>query len=151
GAIPLANQTGLTPGAEGLVFATGVIGDGPRGSSGTGTGDFDFYRVDAAAGQLITVDTDTPALGLGLDTFVSIYDSAGNLWAYNDNWAFTFDSYLAIFAPATGSYFVAIGGYPAVIPGDPFDSSSGPGVGSEGDYSVTIGVSNADVDFYSFD
>jgi hypothetical protein len=60
GAIPLANQSGLTAGAEGLVFATGVIGDGPHGSGGTRTGDFDFYPVDAAAGQLITVDIDTP-------------------------------------------------------------------------------------------
>jgi Ca2+-binding RTX toxin-like protein len=152
GAIPLANETGLTAGAEGLAFATGVIGDGPHGSSGTGTGDFDFYRVDAAAGQLITVDVDTPALGaVGLNSFVSIYDSAGNLWAYNDNWAVSFDSYLGFFAPATGSYFVAIGGNPAVIPGNPFDPSSGPGVGTEGDYAVTIGVANADVDFYSFD
>jgi Ca2+-binding RTX toxin-like protein len=152
GAIPLANETGLTAGAEGLAFATGVIGDGPYGSSGTGTGDFDFYRVDAAAGQLITVDIDTPALGVvGLNSFVSIYDSAGNLWAANDNWAVSFDSYLGLFAPATGSYFVAIGGYPAAIPFDPFDPSSGPGVGTEGDYVVTIGVSNPDVDVYSFD
>jgi Ca2+-binding RTX toxin-like protein len=152
GAIPLANDTGLTAGAEGLAFATGVIGDGPYGSSGTGTGDFDFYRVDAAAGQLITVDVDTPALGaVGLNSFVSIYDSAGNLWAANDNWAISFDSYLGFFAPATGSYFVAIGGNPAVIPGNPFDPSSGPGVGTEGDYAVMIGVSNADVDVYSFD
>src|SRR5262249_3367528 len=61
------------------------------------------------------------------------------------------DSYLPFVAPATSAYFVAIGGFPSVIPADPFDSSSGPGVGSEGDYVVTIGVSDPDVDFYSFD
>src|SRR5262249_3921404 len=93
-----------------------------------------------------------PALGaVGLNSFVSIYDSAGNLWATNDNWAVSFDSYLGFFAPATGSYFVAIGGNPAVIPDNPFDPSSGPGVGTERAHAVTIGVSNPDLDFYSFD
>src|SRR5262249_23271605 len=36
--------------------------------------------------------------------------------------------------PATGTYFVVVGG-----------------VASEGDYSVTIGVANNEMDFYSFD
>jgi Ca2+-binding RTX toxin-like protein len=151
GAIPLANETGLTAGAEGLVFATGVIGDGPHGSSGTGTGDFDFYRVEAAAGQLISVDIDTTVPIIGLDPFFIIYDSAGNVLGFNDDDGKTFDSLGTMIAPATDTYFVAIGGWPPAFPVDPFDPASGPGAGSEGDYSVTIGLANNEVDYYSFD
>src|SRR5262249_52780048 len=136
---------------EGRVFATGVIGDGPHGSSGTGTGDFDFYRVEAAAGQLITVDVDTPVPIFGLDPFFIIYDSAGHALGFNDDDGMTFDSFGTMIAPATDPYFVALGGYPPVFSLDPFDPASGPGAGSEGDYSVTIRVWNNEADYYSFD
>ncbi|HEY1381676.1 MAG TPA: pre-peptidase C-terminal domain-containing protein [Gemmataceae bacterium] len=149
GAIPLANETGLRAGAEGTAFASARIGDGPHGSTGTGTGDFDFYRIEAAAGQLITVDTDTPVPLAGLDTTVAIYDSAGHVLAVNDDDFKTFDSYLGFVAPATGSYFVLISGNP-LLPADPFNPSSGTRALSEGEYSVTISVSN-NVDYYSFD
>jgi Bacterial pre-peptidase C-terminal domain/RTX calcium-binding nonapeptide repeat (4 copies) len=133
GALSLANETGLTAGAEGLVIATAVIGDGPDGSGGTGLGDFDLYRLEAAAGQLISVDTDTPVPFVGLDTIVGIYDSSAHLLAFNDDF-FTSDSFIRFEAPATGTYFVLVAG-----------------VASEGDYSVTIGVANNEIDFYSFD
>lgn len=152
GAIPLANETGLIAGAEGVAFATATIGDGPHGSAGTGTGDFDFYRLEAAVGQIIFVDTDTPVPLVGVDTAVGIYDSAGDLLAFNDDDFQTFDSFLEFTAPATGTYFVIVSVFPGLLPADPFDSSSGPGVGSEGDYSVTINVANPyPSDYYSFD
>ena len=152
GAIPLANGTGLRAGAVGTAFARATIGDGPHGSSGTGTGDFDFYRVEAAAGQTIAVDTDTAVPLVGVDTAVGIYDSAGNLLAFNDDDFETFDSLVIFDAPATGTYFVVVSVFPGLLPADPFDPSSGPGVGSEGDYSITIDLVNAPrSDFYSFD
>ena len=134
GALSLANETGLTAGSEGLVIATAVIGDGPDGSGGTGLGDIDLYRLDAAAGQLISVDTDTPVPLGGLDTIVAIFDSEANLLAFNNDDGITSDSFLRFSAPATGTYFVYVAG-----------------VASEGDYSVTIGVANNETDFYSFD
>src|SRR5262249_24754429 len=85
GVLSLANETGLTAGAEGLVSAGGVIGDGPDGSGGTGLGDIDLYRLEAAAGQIISVGTDTPDPLDGLDTIVGIFDSSGHLLAYNDD------------------------------------------------------------------
>ena len=45
GAIPLAGDTGIA--GEGAVETTGVLGDGPHGSAGDGTNDFDFYQLDA--------------------------------------------------------------------------------------------------------
>src|SRR5262249_42250099 len=124
---------GLTAGAEGLVIAAAVIGDGPDGSGGTGLGDIDLYRLEAAAGQIISVGTDTPDPIDGLDTIVGIYDSTGHLLTFNNDFL-TSDSFVQLNAPATGTYFVLVAG-----------------VGSEGDYSVTIGVFNNEIDFYSFD
>ena len=152
GAIPLANDTGLRAGTVGTAFARATIGDGPHGSAGTGTGDFDFYRVEAAAGQTIAVDTDTPIPLVGVDTAVGIYDAAGNLLAFNDDDFETFDSLVIFDAPATGTYFVMVTVFPGLLPADPFDPSSGPGVGTEGDYSVTIDLVDPPTsDFYSFD
>jgi hypothetical protein len=45
GSISLASETGLV--GSGRVTTAGMIGDGLFGSSGTGTGDFDFFRLVA--------------------------------------------------------------------------------------------------------
>jgi Ca2+-binding RTX toxin-like protein len=161
GAIPLANQTGLITGEHKTVLFRSVVGDGPFGSGGTGSGDFDFYRVDAAAGQRILVDVDTPIPffipGLvDLDPMVAIYDSLGRLLEQNDDNFRTFDSRLAFVTPAAGSYYVAVGSstfpQPFFFPSDPFDSTSGGGVITEGSYDLTISLEDpADLDYYSFD
>src|SRR4051794_41054053 len=44
GAIPLADDTGVGSSLSGA-STTGVIGDGPHGSAGTGTNDYDYYQV----------------------------------------------------------------------------------------------------------
>ena len=56
GSIPLAGETGIGTDRQGIT-TSGTIGDGPHGSAGTDTGDFDFYAVDAIAGQEITAST----------------------------------------------------------------------------------------------
>jgi hypothetical protein len=51
-----------------------------------------------------------------------------------------------------GTYYVVTGSaLPYPIPGDPFDSGSGYGVGSEGRYGLTVTVAPADVDVYAVD
>ena len=139
GSILLATPTGLMPGSA--VRVAGDIGDGPFGSGGTGSGDFDFFQIpNIEAGQLIVINVDTPNPFGDLDPFVVLWDEAGNIVAFNDDDGSSFDSLLALFAPFSGNYYVSIAGFGSFAPGDPFDSSSGFGAGSEGSYEVTIGL-----------
>ncbi len=149
GSIPLATTTGLV-GPSRSVRTSTQIGDGPHGSAGTGTGDFDFYEIAGVrAGQSISVDTDTPTSTL--DTIVVVWDAAGTPLALNDDDGTSFDSRLTFVAPADGDYYVSTSGYPQAFPDDPFDSGSGDGAGSEGGYDITLGVDASDVDYFSVD
>ncbi len=137
--IPLATPTNLLSGTA--VSVSGTIGDGLFGSTGTGSGDVDFYQIPTvAAGQLIIIDVDTPIPFGDLDSFVALWDEAGNLIAFNDDDGSSFDSRLIITAPADGNYYAAITGFGTFITGNPFDSSSGFGAGSEGSYDATISL-----------
>lgn len=139
GSILLATPTGLTPGSA--VRVAGVVGDGPFGSSGTGSGDFDFFQIpNVEAGQIVLVDVDTPDPFGALDPFIVVWDESGNVIAFNDDDGATFDSFLAFFAPFAGNYYVSIAGFGSFAPNDPFDSSSGSGAASEGTYEATIGL-----------
>lgn len=150
GSIPLANSTGLTPDTE--VSTSGTIGDGPWGSAAAGTGDFDFFAVTgAAAGSLITVDIDTAEPFGDLDSFVAVWDAAGNGLAFNDDDGESWDSFLSFVTPAAGDYYVSIGGFGSFVPNDPFDPGSGNGAASEGDYELTIGLTQVDIDVFAFD
>lgn len=144
GAIPLARDTGIGATRRG-VNTSATIGDGPHGSAGTGTGDFDFYAVRATAGQTIVVDTDTPTGPL--DTVVVLYDAAGNALATNDDDS-GLDSKVLYTVDASATYYAMVTGYGAV-PADPRDPASGSGVGSEGPYTVTITAAQQDRDFYA--
>ena len=151
GSIPLANDTHLPLGLDGIAYASGIIGDGLHGSAGTKTGDFDYYKVQATAGQTITADFDST---VHLDTIAAIYDSAGNELEFNDDDGKSFTSFISLNVSVTGIYYVLVGGFTVgtnETPDDRFDPSSGQGVGTEGDYSVTIALSSPhDVDYYSF-
>jgi len=154
GSIPLSIATGLLSGFT--VRTSGSIGDGPYGSGGTASGDYDFFRLDGvAAGDEILIDVDTPipfCCG-DLDPFVSVFDAAGNLLAYNDDQPMggTYDSFLLYIAPAAGTYYVVMGAYTSPFPNDRFNSASGNGVATEGTYDVTIGLNSTDPDHFSFD
>lgn len=128
---------------------TETIGDGPHGSAGSGTGDFDFYTVTAPAGSQIVVDVDTPDPFGDLDPFVGLYDSAGNLLATSDDDEVSFDSFLEFTAVAADDYYVSVGGFGSFVLNDPFDSASGPGAGSEGDYDLTLSLVDPDVDVFA--
>ena len=83
GSIPLAGASGLS-GSGTSTTTEAQIGDGPHGSTGDRTGDFDFYAIrDAVAGQRLSVDIDTPTGNL--DPVVILYDAAGNPVAANDD------------------------------------------------------------------
>ena len=145
GSIPLANPTGLTGGAA--VVASGVIGDGPYGAT---SGDFDHYSVPATAGQLITVDVNASDFGSTLDSYVGIYSSTGLLLAANDDFG-SLDSYLEFTAPADDTYSVVVRGFGPGFQADPFDSSTGFGVGSTGFYDVVISLTTPDIDYFAVD
>src|SRR5262245_59329226 len=85
GSIPLANPTGLVTSGTDFVVVTARIGDGPHGSAGTGSGDYDHYRFAARAGQLVSVDASAALIGSSLDTVVGLYDSSGTLLASDDD------------------------------------------------------------------
>ena len=151
GAIPLANDTGLTPGQR--VHISAFIGDGPHGSTSSNQGDFDVFKVTLLAGQTVTIDIDTPEDdSTRLDTQVALYDSTGLIIDRNDDGGVgSPDSFLEVKVAADGAYYIFVRGISSYWPRDPFDSSSGPKAGSEGPYSVTIGIDVSDVDFYSID
>lgn len=149
GAIPLANPTGVDDGQ--VVVVEGVIGDGPHGSGGTGTGDFDHFELSGlSAGETVVVDVDTEDPFGDLDPAVTAYDSEGTPIAFNDDDGQSWDSLLIFTVPADGDYFVAMEGF-GTFQLDPFDSGSGIGFGSEGAYTTMISIDASDADYYSFD
>ena len=150
GSIPLAGSVGLT-GPETRSTTTGRVGDGPHGSTGDATGDYDFYKLTAArAGQRFEVDINTGPSS-PLDSVVAVWDATGTPLALNDDDGQSLDSHLTFTIPRNGNYFVSVAGYPFALPNDPFDSGSGDGVGTEGAYTVVFGLDAADIDFYSVD
>ena len=149
GAIPLARDTGIQATRNGIT-TTGTIGDGPHGSAGTDTGDFDFYKLSITdVGDAVTVDMATPTGSL--DPMVSLYNAAGEEIAFNDDRApGVLDSLLVFQFTAPGDYYVAVAGFPS-FQLDPFDPASGDGAGSEGAYNIDIRVARPDLDFYAVD
>ena len=148
GSIPLAGETGIGLDRDGITTSA-VIGDGPHGSAGSGSGDFDFYAVDVVAGEQLIVDIDTPPGG-DLDSIVVLFDANGNFVALNDDnvAAGELDSLLTYRAFTDGRYYVLVGAFDSFLP-DPFDSSSGFGAGGEGPYDVTITAGEADDDVFA--
>jgi len=150
GSIPLAADFSLGSGRRGI-STTGTIGDGPHGSAGDGSGDFDFIEVTAAAGQRLTAATATTTGAL--DTVIGLYDAAGVLVATDDDGGPGLDSLLSFQVQTAGTYYILISGFGVgtVFPADPFDSGSGLGSGKEGPYGFTATLAFPDLDFYAVD
>jgi hypothetical protein len=140
GSIQLATPTDLTSGHA--IRASGAIGDGPFGMAGTGSGDLDFFMIpNVLAGQEILVDVDIPSTSPDFDSFIVLYDENGDIVAFNDNANnTTSESFLVAVAPADGDYYLSIAAYFTFTLEDRFDSSTGLGAFSEGDYEVTIAL-----------
>jgi len=146
-AVGLASETGVGV-TRRAVRTTGIIGDGPYGSAGDGTGDFDFYRLSAGTTPVtFTARTLTPTGDL--DTLLALYDKDG-LWAINDNAGGSTDSALSFTIPPGREFFLMVG---SGLPADPKKPGTGAGVRTEGPYDLTItsGLSGGDLDYYSFD
>ena len=93
---------------SGAVETDSVLGDGPHGSAGDGSNDFDFYTVDVAAGQSILANTEGSPTGI--DTVVAVYDAAGRLLAADDDGGTGVLSTLTYTPEAAGTYYVLVGG-----------------------------------------
>jgi hypothetical protein len=147
GAIPLAGSTGID--GTGARTTTGVLGDGPHGTDGDATNDFDFYSLKTTAGRTITVDTNGSA---PVDTVVAVYNAAGERLAADDDGGEGTASLLSFVAPADGTYYVLVAGYArnGPFPRDPMDSGSGTGGAAVGSYRALIQAADVDRDFYSF-
>ncbi|WP_188523008.1 PPC domain-containing protein [Isoptericola cucumis] len=133
GAIPLARDLRLGAERDGI-STTGTIGDGPHGSEGTKTGDYDFYRLDASKGETLTVDL---APGGELAANALLYDADGNLVVGAQDMTGDGAVHLSERITEPGAYYVAVGNH---YPADPFDPASGPAVITEGPYDLDITV-----------
>ena len=144
GDINRATETTIVSGQQAVISSS--IGDGPFAAS---TGDYDFYAVrNVQVGSRISIDIDAQTVGSTLDSYIAIYDAAGNLVASNDDDGSTFDSQLLFTAATAGDYFVAVFGFGGAFMSDPFDSASGIGPASTGTYNLTIGLDTSDFDFF---
>lgn len=144
-----ASETGVGT-TRRSVRTNGTIGDGPYGSAGDGTGDFDFYRVSAGATPVtFTARTLTPTGDL--DTLLALFDKDA-LWTINDNVAGSTDSSISFTIPPGREFFLMVGSGPFGIPGDPTKPGTGRGFQTEGPYELKIiSGPSEDLDYYSFD
>ncbi|MFF5084898.1 PPC domain-containing protein [Actinoplanes sp. NPDC000266] len=150
GAIPLAGATGIGSGRSGAVIES-QIGDGPHGrQTGDGSNDFDFYKLTAPAGKVLTITTATPAGPL--DTVLQLFAPDGTVLAVNDDFT-GIDSRISYRVTTGGDFYLAVSAYGG-LPADPFDSGSGGGIGdptppTEGPYTLTLTSGGVDQDFFA--
>ncbi|GIM93104.1 PPC domain-containing protein [Paractinoplanes toevensis] len=150
GSITLAGDTGIGAIRSGALIDA-VIGDGPHGrQTGDGSNDFDFYKITAAAGKVLTLKTATPTGPL--DTVIELFAADGTLLAVNDDFT-GLDSQITYTVPAAGTFYLAVAAYGG-LPADPFDSASGGGIGdptppTEGPYTLTLTSGGIDKDFFA--
>lgn len=151
GSIPLANIVNLSSGNA--VTVSAEIGDGPYGSSGTGTGDFDFYALPGLrAGDMLFAEI--PLGFVAFDWVMTLYDSTGNAIYLFDNIVGSNNFEYQI--QNDGDYYLMVSGWPN-FPSNVNDSSSGNGFGEESLYDLTVGINLdlgsdvSDIDFYAVD
>ncbi len=101
----LATATPALLDGDESVFA-GVIGDG-----GNGPRDVDLFAVVLEAGDLLEVVVTAAATGSSLDSYLSLFDATGGLWATNDDDGSSLDSRLSFVAPIAGGYLVGVSGF----------------------------------------
>lgn len=148
GQLDRATQTGIR--GIGSAQADAVLGDGPHGPEGDGSNDYDFYRLEAGAGERITVKTTATEV----DTVVALYDGTGTLLGVNDEAGpGSLDSLLTYVTPKSGTYYALVAGFApsGSLPVDPRYSGSGPGSASIGPYRLDVSAVRFDTDFYRLD
>src|SRR5579859_4748876 len=110
--IASANSTPVPP--EGLTISAviGDIGGGP-------TTDVDFFSFDATAGDIpsITIvgamQVDASGACNGFSSIIGLYDASGSLLAQGEAVCPTSEAFInGVALPATGTYFIAVSGWP---------------------------------------
>ncbi|XVU21911.1 PPC domain-containing protein [Actinoplanes sp. CA-054009] len=150
GSITLAGATGIGAGRSGAIISS-QIGDGPHGrQTGDGSNDFDFYKITAPAGKVLTLSTATPTGPL--DTVLQLFAPDGTVLAVNDDFS-GLDSRISYRVTTGGDFYLAVAAYGG-LPADPFDSGSGGGIGdptppTEGPYTLTLTSGGVDQDFFA--
>lgn len=134
GAIPLGNVTGFVVGGpRGTVFAEATIGDGPYGAT---SGDFDYYTVFVEAGDWINALAYSGLFGAALDADLYLFNAAG-VQVEND-----IGGSINYQVTTTGFYSLLVTASDSNQP-DAWDSSSGMGAGSTGDYRIYLNVNGS--------
>ena len=107
----LVTATTLTFDASGQARLAGLtLGDGPYGSpSGL---DVDIFKVSLPRGGEITGEVRAKRLSSpsSLDSYLRIFDASGVQLTSNDNY-YGNDSYVDVFVPTGGDYYIAVSGY----------------------------------------
>lgn len=146
--ISTATPSTLVAGEAGGILSIGNNGDGPYGpTTGNSTGDFDFFSVEANAGQTILFDINSNINGTSVDSLIGIYNSAGALVASNDDDGVSRDSFIRFTVPANGTYYLVVGNWTpgaddeaGSLPTDPNTEGTGRGAPGGGidDYEAAI-------------
>ncbi|MES2707084.1 MAG: PA domain-containing protein [Verrucomicrobiota bacterium] len=151
--IGTATATGFAAGSSGIKVAYGNNGDGPYGPQGDMTGDMDFYKVSANAGQTIKIDLKNASASDDFDSAVAIFPATGNVpgdtpWLVeNDdivNGAIR-SSALTYTVTAAGDYYICVSNWinaASSYPTDPLTPGTGLGLpgGTPGPYQLFIGL-----------
>lgn len=152
GAIPLALDSGITGGPDGISFS-GVIGDGPNPGV---TSDYDFVEVTIPANTTFEISVATADPFGDLDPFVTLYLPNGAIIFQQDDGGAGFDTFVTLTTGGADlNFLIAIGGFGAFEPLDPFDSSAGSitgQIGSEGayDFQMRVFPNVSESDFFKF-
>jgi hypothetical protein len=157
--IGTAIATGITAGSSVLKVTYGNTGDGPHGETGDMTGDVDFFKVSATAGQTIFVNMANAGVDADFDPFAAIYDAAGVKVAEGDDKGGTPRGYdrtpsFTYTVATSGDYYVCVSNWVAdtsSLPSDPLTPGTGPGLasGNSGPYQLVIGL-NAELPVVQF-
>jgi subtilisin family serine protease len=125
-----AATVGLAAGVSQSAFS-GVIGDGANDAR-----DVDLFSVALAAGDSLAATVRAAATGSSLDSFLRVFNAAGQQLAFNDDAGGSLDSQVVFSATATGTYYVGVSGYgnSAYTPA----TGGGTAAGSTGPYEVTF-------------
>lgn len=128
-----ATSTGLI--GPGTVQISAEIGNNP--SLSFLENDIDLYAVQLNAGERLSADIDAENLGSGLDSVLTVFDSAGTVVAQNDDFA-SIDSFVEFTADFDDTYYIGVSSFEN-FDYDPFVEGSGIG-NSLGFYDLTIDV-----------
>ena len=138
-----ALNTGLSSTNPGSFSSTGAIGDNPNVNSAL---DVDLIKFDLNAGDNVTIDIDTASLNSSLDSYLQLFDAAGNLLAVNNDAPAPgetsspdfHDSYLNFTATVSGTYYFGVSGSNNFSYNPVIEGSGTPG--STGAYNVSLKV-----------